>query len=112
MSSNAFRPNPGSASKVIAVTSTSTTTPVQVKDGIKNATERMFYNAGPNDCWMAWGASNVAAVIPTLADTAATGIAIPAGAVIVLGIPPDAYFAAICASGQTASLYITPGEGN
>lgn len=110
MSSNAFSPQ-GTNSAALAVTSTSTTTPIQVKGALNNATQRMFYNGGTKDCFMAWGASNVVAVVP-VAGTPANGTPIPAGAIVVLGIPPNAYFAAICAGSDSTTLYITPGEGN
>lgn len=110
MSANAFSPQPTN-SAALAVTDVSTATPIQVKGSLNNATQRLLYNAGPNDCWLAWGKTAPTAVVPT-AGSPANGIAIPAGAVMVLSFPPDAYFAAICASGKTASLYLSPGEGN
>lgn len=110
MSANAFAPQP-SNSAALAVTDTSTATPIQVKGALNNATQRMVYNAGPNDCFLANGASNVAAVVP-VAGTPANGTPIPAGAVMTLSYPPNTYFAAICATGKTATLYLVPGEGN
>jgi len=109
MSANAFSPSGNSAA--LAVTSTSTATPIQVKGANNNATQRLVYNAGTKDCFLAWGASNVAAVAP-IAGTPANGQPIPAGAVMVLSFPPNAYFAAITAGADTTTLYITPGEGN
>lgn len=96
-------------SAALSVTSTSTASPIQVGTA---ATQRMFYNDGPNTAWIAWGATNaVVAVVPT-AGSPANGIAIPPGAVMVLSIPPSAFFAAITQSAKTATLYITPGAGN
>ena len=111
MSSNAFSPQPTN-SACLSVTSTSTATPIQVKGALNNATQRMFYNGGTKDCFVAWSkASNPVAVVPT-AGNPATGIPIAAGAIIVFSIPPDAYFAAICNAAETTTLYITAGEGN
>lgn len=110
MSSNAFTPQPTN-SAALSVTSTSTATPIQVKGALNNATQRMIYNAGPNDCWLASGAADVVAAIPA-AGTPANGVAIPAGAVMTLSYPPNTYFAAVCAATKTATLYITPGEGS
>lgn len=110
MSANAFAPQPVN-SAALSVTSTSTSTPIQVKGALNNATQRMFVNAGTKDCWFAWGASNVACVIPT-DGVPANGIAVPAEAIMVLSIPPNAYFAAICAGSDSTTLYIIPGEGN
>lgn len=109
MSANAFYPNENSA--CLSVTSTSTVTPIQVKGALGNATQRMFYNAGTKDCWVGAGGSTVEAVIPT-AGSPANGVAIPAGAILVLSYPPNTYFAAICAGSDSTTLYITPGEGN
>lgn len=110
MSANAFKPQGNSAA--LAVTSTSTATPIQVNGNMKNATERLIYNAGPNDCWLAAAATAAAAVavVPT-AGSPALGTVIPAKAVLVLGFPVAAFFAAISKAGETATLYITPGEG-
>lgn len=110
MSSNAFSPQPTN-SACLSVTATSTSTPIQVAGALNNATQRMFANDGTKTCWIAWGASNVTAVVPT-GGSPANGICIPAGAIVVLGIPPNAYIAAICAGSDTTTLYISPGEGN
>lgn len=113
MSSNAFQPVGNSAE--IDVSSTSSTA-IQVKGPNNNATQRMFYNGGTKDCWIAWSmaataAAAAAAVIPTN-GTPANGIAIAAGAIIVMGIPPNAWITAICGGSDSTKLYITPGEGN
>ena len=109
MSSNAFAPHGNTA--VIDATSTSTATPIQVKGDIANATQRLITNKGPNDAYLAWGMdTTLVCAIPT-AGTPANGLIIEAGAIISLSYPPNASFAAVCASGQTAKLFITPGEG-
>lgn len=73
----------------------------------------MLYNQGPNDCFLSHSTilANVVAVKP-IPGTPSAGMAVPAGAVLVLSFPPKTYFAAITATGQTAALFITPGEGN
>lgn len=109
MSSNAFAPSGNSAA--LSVTSTSTSTPIQVKGNNKNATQHLIDNAGAKTCFLAWGASDVAAVAPT-AGSPANGISIPAGAILVLSFPPETYFAAITVGSDTTTLYLTPGEGN
>ena len=109
MSANAFTPRGNSA--VLSVTSTSTETPIQVKGTNNASTQREFYNAGPNDCWYAWGNDGTVVAVAPTAGSPANGIPIPAGAVIIHSLPPNAYIAAITLSTQTASLYITPGEG-
>lgn len=111
MSSNAFSPQPTNTA-ALSVTSTSTVAPIQVKGALNNATQRLIYNAGPNDCFLAWSASSTLTAAIPAAGTPANGVPIPAGAIMTLSFPPNAYFAAVCASTKTATLYITPGEGN
>lgn len=109
MSANAFSPQPLN-SLAIACTSTSST-PSQKKGTINNGTQRLIYNAGPNDAWLASGpTSTLTAAVPT-AGVPANGVAIPAGAILTLTYPIDAYFAAICKAGETATIYMTSGEG-
>lgn len=78
-----------------------------------NATQHLLYNAGPNDCFVSHSiiSANAVAVVP-VAGTPSAGFPVPVGAVLVLSFPPDAFFAAITASTKTATLYLTPGEGN
>ena len=109
MSSNAFSPLGDSA--CLSVTSTSTSTPIQVKGPNNNATQHLISNLGAKTCFFAWGTSSIAAVAPT-AGSPANGIPIPAGALMTLSFPPNVYFAAITAGSDTTTLYITPGEGN
>ena len=76
----------------------------------------MFYNpSSGKDCWIAAGtaASGTGApvaVVPTN-GTPGNGVAIPAGAIMILSYPPNAFFAAICAGSDTTTLYISGGEG-
>ncbi len=111
MSANAFTPQ--GDTQPFAVTATSTPSPVQVKGGNNNATQRMIYNVGSGkDCFLV--AAKTAAAAVAVAPTGTTphnGTPIPAGAIMILSYPPDAYFAAICAGSDTTTLYITPGEG-
>ena len=114
MSANAFAPQQN-LTVMLGVTATSTSTPLQVKaaQAQGSMTQRLFYNAGPNTCFLV-GAATAAlavAVAPT-AGSPQLGVPIGAGAHMVLSFPPNTFFAAICAAAQTASLYITPGEGN
>lgn len=96
----------------LSVTATSTATPIQVQGPNRNATQRMFYNDGPNTAFVAWCPTiSCTAVVPT-AGSPANAFPVPAGAVVVLSIPTNAFFAAITQSTKTATLYITGGEGN
>lgn len=65
-----------------------------------------LYNAGPHDCFVVPGGSDAVAV----AD--GTAMIVPAGSIEVFHLlPHDTHLAAICASGQTAALHVTRGEG-
>ncbi len=108
MSANAFSPSGNTA--LIAVTATASTG-IQVKGNIANATTRLIQNLGTKTAYLAWGESNIAAVVP-VDGTPHNGIPILAGAVLTMGFPPNAYFSAICAGSDSTSLTITPGEGN
>src|SRR5260221_8426413 len=114
MSANAFSPQEN-LTAALAVTSTSTVAPIQVKATVRQGamTQRAFYNAGPNDCFVAATspAAKAVAVVPT-AGAPALGFPIPAGALVVYSHPPNTFFAAICAAGKTATLFIVVGEGN
>lgn len=103
---------PQGKSFMLAVTSTSTVTPLvatPLATGLQ-PTQILAYNAGPDDAYLAWGISTVTAVIPT-AGSPQQGMMIPAGAIFVLTTAPGVYYAAISAATKTASLYLTPGEG-
>ncbi len=108
MSANAFTPQGNTAA--IDVTDTASTG-VQAPSSPQGQSGALVYNAGPNTAFLAAGASNVAAVAP-IDGTPANGQPIPGGAIMALTFPPNAYFSAICAAGETATIYITRGEGN
>lgn len=65
----------------------------------------MIQNAGPN---------TVFHTVTVAAATASTSTSTPvlAGAIMVFSMPEGSAFVNnICASGQTATVYVTPGEG-
>jgi hypothetical protein len=62
-------------------------------------------NAGPNTVFLRWGTASTTTAL-------ATDMPMLAGTVEVFTNSPDtSYVAAICASAQTATVYITCGEG-
>lgn len=111
MSANAFAPQPTN-SACLACTDVSTAVPIQVKGVLNNATQRLISNLGSKTVFLASGAASTLVAVAPVAGTPANGTPIAAGAIMVFSFPPNAYFAAICASGETSTLYITPGEGN
>lgn len=108
---NAFQP----LGKTVAlpVTATSTATPVQVIGTPSQANTQVYaYNDGPNTAFVAWcSTSTCTAVVPT-AGSSQLGFPVPPGAIVVLSIPPNSFYAAITQSTKTATLYLTPGSGN
>lgn len=96
---------------VLSVTNTSTVTPIQLTPyGSVQPSQVLAYNAGPYDCFLAWGASSVVAVAPT-AGTSKQGVTIPAGAIMVITTAPGVYYAAISGNASASLLHLTPGEG-
>lgn len=96
---------PGGSSSLLAATTSSAR--VAFNGGI-GARHVRIHNAGPATAYVSFGGSAAVATIPA-GDKDGNGLAIPAGAVEILGCR-QSHAAAITASG-TASLYLTPGEG-
>lgn len=69
-----------------------------------NADQVLLTNAGPNTVF--WRAGDGAVV-----SIAAVDCPILPGAAVVFSTGPASVIAAICAGGQTATLYVTPGLG-
>lgn len=65
-------------------------------------------NLGAKTAFVRFGPSDVTAAIPSGATKG--DVALPAGAVEIFSTQQP-YLAAICATGETTTLYITPGEG-
>lgn len=115
MSSNAFAPQGNTA--CLSVTSTAHSA-VQVSGGGPANMNYVVTNVGPNTAWIVGAAPGpngapaptLAAVAPT-DGTPANGYPILAGSKESLTYPPNSYFSAITAATTTATLYITPGEG-
>ena len=62
-----------------------------------------------NDVFLVFSQNGTAAVIPT-DGTPANGMCVPPG-VETFTIPQNSMVTAICAAGNTATVYLTPGEG-
>ncbi len=115
MSNQAFQ----SQGNTVVLTPTSTQVgPTQVQ-GISSSSYKI-QNVGPNTAFYVAsagvilnGVSTAPAVTVTIPvfGTPANGIPIQSGATQVITAPPNCWFSAICASTQSATVYITPGEG-
>lgn len=70
-------------------------------------------NEGPNICFVALGASNVAATLPTTGVGVTTCTPILAGEDIILSRSPlvDRFISTICRAAGTATLTVQVGEG-
>ena len=122
MSPNAFAPM--GLTTAISVTSTASTQQQvnqQVGTPQLNQNNYVLTNLGPNTCYVAIAngtsdSSNgapspaLAAAVP-VAGTPANGYPVLAGSKETITAPTDAWFSAVCASAQTATLLITQGEG-
>lgn len=95
----------------ISVTNASSTA-IQVQGTPANATQRMITNVGPNTAFVAWCSTSTCTAVAPSGSTPANGFPVPAGAIVVLSFPPNAWFATITTGTGTATLYITPGAGN
>lgn len=99
---NPFAPTGATVSRA----ATSTTASVAITSAAlgQGGTCVRLHNIGPNIAFVKFGVSGV--------EAAATDLPIPVGVVEVFAIGPlVTHMAAICASGQTATVYCTPGQG-
>ncbi len=96
--------------KTVAATS-SALTAVIVPVGTGN--QIRIVNEGPNICFVALGASNVAATLPTTGNGVTTCTPVLAGEDVILSRSPlvDLYISTICRSNQTATLTVSIGDG-
>ena len=71
-------------------------------------------NEGPNICFVALGASSVAATVPTTGAGVTTCTPVMAGEDVILTRSPlvDLYISTICRASGTATLTVHVGEGN
>lgn len=116
MSQNAF--SIGGNTICLSVTSSAHSS-VQTKGG--NDTQPCNYvltnsSSSIGEVFVAYAApgnSGTPTITPTIPveGTSGNGYVIEPGATHTLTGPPNAFWSAICASGKTATLYITPGEG-
>jgi hypothetical protein len=96
---------------------TTSHTPVQVAGTGSSAVNYRIYNAGTNTAFILASMPQTGNVAPSMTVTIPTdgtpgnGIPVVAGATVTLNLPPNAYFSAICANAQSATIYITPGDG-
>lgn len=107
---NAFQPQ---GNTVALSVTTSSHNAVNVP-GLNNNASMQYEitNTGPNPAFVVAGPNSgvAAAVIPT-DGTPANGWVIMNGQRKVITTYANAWFTAICASTQSATLYITPGDG-
>ena len=97
-----FKPFGGCASTTLAVTQTSAN--VAIPGPEARGLTLLISNVGSAWAYIRTGESGVTA------DTAA-GMPIGPGTTQSLDLSDSTHLAAICATGQTTTLYLTPGEG-
>lgn len=93
----------GGSTASISVTSTSASTTLDPCNALTNQVIRI-YNVGPNTAFLRWGNGSQTAVT--------TDTPIPMGAIENFFKGSSDTIAAVCASGQTATVYVTPGNGH
>ena len=73
----------------------------------------LLFNEGPNNAWVAIGASTVLATLPTTGAGVATCTPIPAGAIMVYTRDPanDAFISTITRTG-TCNISVMVGDGS
>lgn len=97
------------AGGTLALAVTATTARKQVYTTAKRGSTWLVENIGPSRCFVKGGDATVEATVPS--TSAAGGMPLPVGTVQSLRFGDATYLAAICDTGGTATLYITPGEG-
>lgn len=88
-----------------SLSATSTSGSITFPTGVSESSgDVCVYNAGPSDAFVAFGSGSATAV-------ATTSTPVPAGSVLNFYKGKFDTCAAICASGLTATVYFTPGNG-
>jgi hypothetical protein len=108
VSTQAFGPR-GNTANISCTDSASTA--VQVSSLPNNQFTYQFINSGSNKVYFAYSTQpNVVAVIPT-PSTPANGVCVLPNEIVIYNLLPNCYISAICESGGTTNLLVTPGEG-
>ena len=97
----------------ISVTSTAATTQVQAAGSSTQSTMKKLriYNAGPNVAFILGGNSSPGTAAAPTSFASPGDLPIAPGSVEVFQMPVS-HLSCVCKSGETATLYVTPGEGN
>jgi hypothetical protein len=101
MSINVFAPKRG---ETVNIAATATSASVTLSDSATNSSNMRVYNAGPSTVFLRVGVAAQTA-------SATADMPIPAGGVENFYKGKADTVAAVCASGGTATVYLTPGEG-
>lgn len=102
-------PNPFTAGQTVALPVTAASARVALPTGISDQLLITSATTG-NEAFIAFGDVTVTSAVPSGTPAQATPV-LP-GSAFVLTIPPDAtHVAAICAGGNTATLWFTKGQG-
>ena len=106
----AFTPLTGNTIAMSISTSSESDPVSKTTEGIANGSRVRIFNAGPNTVFVNFGESGVTAAIP-VEDTGATGIPIPSGMVEIYEVGALTHIAAICDTGESATIFMTSGDG-
>lgn len=109
-------PFTGTALTITVAATASALTAVALPVGVDTTTvgnSIRIVNEGPNICFIAMGASNVAATLPTTGAGTTTCIPVLSGEDVILTRSPlvDKFISTICRASGTATLTVSIGEG-
>lgn len=108
MSTQAFGPR-GNTANIACNASASTA--VQITSNPAGCYTYQFVNEGASKCFFAWGNEpNVTVSIP-VPGTPGNGVPVLSNEIVVYRLNPNIYVSAICESGGSTNLMVTPGEG-
>lgn len=108
MSLQAFGPR-GSTYLIAATDAASA--PLKIESGPTGCYTYQFVNKGSNLCYFAWSQQNRPVAAIPAAGTPAQGVCILPNEIVIYNLCPNVFISAICETGLTTNLLITPGEG-
>lgn len=85
--------------------------PVQVTASGQSCYTYQFMNIGASKCYFNWAASGGGSVSIPVSGTPSQAIPVLANEIVIYNLTPGAWITAICESGETTNLLVTPGEG-
>ena len=108
MSTQAFGPRGNTCN--ISCTSTAST-PIQITSAPNNQFTYQFINTGSSKVYFGYGRDPGTTVTIPVPGTPANGVCVLPNEIVIYNLLPNVYISAICETGGTTNLLVTPGEG-